>query len=123
MKINLCGCTRIVILTKRYAFKIPNFAVSWGDKWRLFLHGLLANQQEWRFWSYGRYPELCPVIFYLPLGLLVVMPKAQELSDEEFFSRDFKSLVDRKDYCIPAEKKPNSFGWLNGQIVAIDYGN
>ncbi len=123
MEIKRTGVTRVVILTKHYAFKIPNFCESWGDKWRLFLHGLLANMQERRLWQVGRYPELCPVIFYIPLGFLVVMPRVPELTDDEFYALDFETLVNRPDYYVPAEPKPNSWGWLNGYPVAIDYGN
>jgi hypothetical protein len=96
---------------------------SWGDKWRLFLCGLLANQQEWRFWSRGGYPELCPIKFYIPLGLLVVMPRVREMTDAEFDEFDIKAFVDKEDYCLPIEQKPNSLGYLNGRVVAIDYGN
>ena len=117
MKINRMGCTRIVITTKRFAFKIPNFC-----EWRLFLHGLLANIQE-RVFSSTDWVELCPVLFALPCGLLVVMPKAEALSDEEFLNMDIDKFCNHKNYVVPVEHKASSFGLLNGRIVAIDYGN
>ena len=118
------GISRLVVLTKRYAFKFPNFLGYKGSRWRLFLQGLLANGQEKLFWKQGGYPELCPVLFTLPLGFLVVMPRATILSDEEFSKWDVGKFCNKKDYCIPGEAKVDSFGRLgNGQIVCVDYGN
>lgn len=79
--------------------------------------------QEWRFWSRGRYPELCPIVFYMPLGLLVVMPRLDVLTDEEFLRVNIDDLTNRDEYQIPVENKANSFGWYRGRPVAIDYGN
>jgi hypothetical protein len=118
-----CGCTRFVILTKRWAIKVPNFKYGW----KAFLEGLLANMQERHFWKikFG-VPKICPVVFSLPLGFLVVMPKCQALDrpltdDElkEFFAVPWGD----SDVNIPIEDKPESFGWLDGRLVAIDYGN
>lgn len=121
------GSTRITLLTRNWAIKIPNFR-----EWRLFLHGLLANMQEKLF---SVYPEVCPVIFSLCGGFLNVAKRARELTDLEFeqeilpkCERDGNSLnriyfVNNEDYCISVEGKPSSFGWLDGRIVVIDYGN
>lgn len=122
MELDRTGCTRVVFITKRYAFKIPNFFESWGDKWRLLLHGLLANMQEYRF-SRAKYPELCPVIFYVPFGLLVVMPRVRVMTVEEFKVWDAQSFINKENYILPVESKWTSFGYLNGEIVAIDYGS
>jgi hypothetical protein len=84
---------------------------------------MLANIQERRFWRFGGWPELCPVLFSLPLGLLIVMPRARELSDSEFSQIDFHGFIERDGYRVPVEAKSNSFGWLKGRLVAIDYGN
>jgi hypothetical protein len=122
MEIIRTGATRIVILTENYAFKIPNFL----DGYRLFLHGLLANLQEvkWSaFISKTSYYELCPVLWSIPFGLLVVMPRVDLMTEEEFEKFDAEKFCDKPAYSIPVEHKPNSFGWLDGRIVAIDYGN
>lgn len=115
--INRQGCTRIVILTCRLAIKLPNVC-----KWRLFLHGLLANMQERAFGATG-WLELCPVLWALPGGWLVIMPRAVPLTDDEFLALDVESFAEKPDYRIPVEAKTSSFGWLNGRIVAIDYGS
>lgn len=113
------GSTRTVWLIGRFAFKVPVFV-----EWRLFLSGLLANMQERQFGSCG-YKGIAPVVFALPLGALVVMQRARVMTLKEFYESDFdfKVFTDREDYVIPAEAKPDSFGWINGQVFCIDYGN
>ena len=69
------------------------------------------------------YAGFCPVVFSLPGGFLAVMKKAQILTWEEFCAFDYESFRERHSYEIPAENKADSFGWLNGEIVAVDYGN
>ena len=117
MQINRRGSTRVVFLVGRWAVKIP----SWTE-WRLFLLGLLANMQETRL-SRCCWPELCPVLFALPGGFLIIMRRARELTDGEFLALDHEGFIERGGYVIPVEAKSSSFGWLDGKIVAIDYGN
>lgn len=111
------GATRLVILTKTRAFKLPSL---WS--WKHFLEGLLANMQE-KVFSDAKWPELCPVTFYIPGGFLSVMPRTVPLSDHEWEVFDYSTFVDREDYVIPAEDKRDSFGVLRGRLVAIDYGS
>lgn len=112
----LRGATRAVLLTKRYAFKVPRLV-----SWRLFLSGLLANMQEREFARAG-WPELCPVLFSLPGGWLVVMPRAAPLTDLEWAQIDMR-WPERADYVVPVEMKRDSFGRLLSRIVAVDYGS
>lgn len=111
------GATRTVWLIGPWAFKFPSMV-----EWRLFLLGLLANMQERKF-SETDWPELCPVLWSLPGGWLVVMRRARELTRTEFDQIDFVKWLDRGNYVIPAEPKMDSFGWIGGQLVAVDYGN
>jgi hypothetical protein len=90
--------------------------------WHKFLCGLLANMQEATFGRAG-YPEVCPVLFALPGGWLLVMRRAVMLTDEEWAAFDPKAFCETPNYVIPAEFKQDSFGKLDGRIVAIDYGN
>lgn len=116
------GATRMVLLTRHWAIKLPR-----PTEWRLFLHGLLANIQERQFWTtYDR--RLCPVKFSLPGGWVVVMPRAKSLSDDEWAEFDPDKFCDARDedeigMVVPAESKRDSFGKVNGRIVAIDYGS
>ena len=108
------GATRLVFLTEHYAIKIPRF-YSWSG----FLRGLLANLQE-RLFSITKWPELCPVLFSDPFGLLVIMPRCQPIP-----SYLIQSCLDFifNNPNIPVENKLDSFGLLDGSIVAIDYGS
>jgi hypothetical protein len=63
------------------------------------------------------------VLFYIPCGLLIVMPRVTVMTDAEFIGFNYNAFVDTDDYRVPAEEKANSFGYFNGRIVAIDYGN
>ena len=113
------GTHRTTWLVGHLAIKVPVFV-----EWRLFLHGLLANMQEARFSAHA-WPELCPVLFACPGGFFNVMRRAEPLTRSEFeeFSERYMSFVDKMDYTVPAENKMDSFGKLNGRIVAVDYGS
>lgn len=118
MKINREGCTRIVLLTKRYAIKFPNFLGGYVS----LLRGFLANHQE-KEWTAAKLEGINPAVFSLPFGLAIVMRKARVLSPEEYVNFDYEKFIDRIDYVIPVENKWNSFGVLDGNVVAIDYGS
>ncbi|WP_376956426.1 hypothetical protein ABNQ39_00270 (plasmid) [Azospirillum sp. A26] len=111
------GATRLVLFIGGYVVKLPS-----PHSWRTFLWGLLGNMQERQFSRCG-WDGLCPVIFALPGGFLNVMPRARPMTREEWFSFDPEQFTNRQDYIIPAEHKMDSFGWLDGRVVAIDYGS
>lgn len=118
MRVVTVGATRVVVITKTLVFKFPALYSLRG-----FLLGLLANMQEVDFASLG-WPELCPVLFHLPVGLLVVQPYAIPLSDDEFSSFDWYSFCNPDGIrVLPAEGKRDSFGRLDGKVVVIDYGS
>lgn len=73
---NRTGIMREVFLIGRWAVKVPKLTRGW----RNFLQGLLANMQE-RELSRRGYPQLCPVVFSIPGGWLVVMPRVEPLSN------------------------------------------
>ena len=114
---NTQGISRTVYLVGRYAVKTPCARYGWSK----FLHGMLANLQE-RAFGRGRVEGFCPVLFADPLGLVVVMPRVRVLT-EPLSEEGFHAFVNRAEYINPAENKPDSFGYLNGALVAIDYGN
>lgn len=114
----LNGTTRSVILVGRFAFKFP--CVVHG--WRNFLRGLIANSMERMWWRSGVNDGLCPVLWSLPGGWLVVMPRCDPVVD---VAKVYDAFIDRGDWVIPAENKDDSFGWLGGEdgrLVAVDYG-
>lgn len=111
------GATRTVFLIGKYAFKIPKMS-----SWKSFLTGLLSNMQESTFSKIG-HEKLCPVLFSLPGGFLVVMPRALPLTVRRFKYLGIKKWRDTKDMFIPVENKHSSFGIVDNKIVAVDYGS
>lgn len=86
------------------------------------LQRALAIMQE-RDLSKPGWVELCPVVFAVPGGWLVVMPRATPLTDEQTERLDPLSILSRHDCAIPAEPKASSFGMLGGRLVVVDYGD
>lgn len=62
------------------------------------------------------------MLWSLPGGFMNVMPKVEVCTDETA-PLDYEELTDKAQYCVPAEHKPDSWGFLNGRLVAIDYGS
>ena len=111
------GSSRTVILTKKYAYKLPYIGL-----WKNFLWGLIANMNEVEF-NRLKDPRLAKVIFHLPAGFLVVMKKAKPLGIHEWNRKKFAEFSARhKGFVLPTELKPDSFGYIEGKLVAIDYG-
>ena len=115
----LCnGSTRWVLLIGCFAFKIPSMY-----NWKNFLLGLLANMQEIEFSKCNDIKhKLCPIKFYLPFGLLVVMPKVRILVKDELSKEVLEKFCAEDNFKIPAELKYDSFGYFKGKLVAVDYG-
>lgn len=112
----LRGATRVVVLFGDYAVKLPR-----PTTWRTFLNGLLANMQEREF-SRTKWPELCPVLASFPGGWLLVMRRAVPLSDAEWHDVNSGEWPEHGEYIVPVEMKRDSFGVIDGRIVAVDYG-
>ena len=66
--------------------------------------------------------RLCPIIFYVPFGCLIVMLRCKPITDEQF-QRVIDSDFREKPFLIPVESKIDSFGIFKEKIVAIDYGS
>jgi hypothetical protein len=81
---------------RRHILKFPG-RWKWDSRdwwWDFLLRGLLSNMQEKRFAATG-WPELCPVAFSLPGGLLIVMSRATPLTDAEWKRLDYRAFVTR----------------------------
>lgn len=119
MKVIKTGTTRLVIIAFNFVFKIPS-----PRSYKSFLLGLMCNIQEKEFSAIEEMRhKVCPVLFYFPLGLFIVMPKARVLIKGELSRSYLQNFCENDDYIIPAEPKHDSFGYLNGNLVAIDYGS
>lgn len=110
------GYSRNCFLVGRFAFKFPKLS-----SWEHFLRGLLSNLQERRLSKLG-WPDLCPVVFSIPGGFLLVMERAIPLTRDEWDHFDAEAFVNAREIPLPVELKMNSFGRLKDRIVAIDYG-
>lgn len=112
------GSSRYVFFFCGFAFKIPSIS-----SYKQFLWGLIANLNEIEFYQYLKSDKLCPIKFYLPLGICNIMPAIKTLSENEFKDFDPIKFCCLDNECkIPAESKADSFGWYKGKIVVIDYG-
>jgi hypothetical protein len=118
--INRQGITRTVILTKRYAIKLPALRHGWAK----FLYGLLSNIDEARFACMANEFALCPTIFAMPGGWLNIQPRCQTLSDAEWRLIAWIERDDKRDTWqgMSCDFKRDNFGTLNGRIVLLDYG-
>jgi hypothetical protein len=102
------GITREVFIFKDLVFKIPSLR-----SYKLFLTGLLANLQELFWWNNTKDKRLCPILFKLPLGLLIVMPYASPVKRINY--KKFKNL--------PLDPHISNFGKYKNRVVLIDYGS
>jgi hypothetical protein len=66
---------------------------------------------------YG-WENLCPIIFADPLGVVVIMPRAQQPVTFE------QVVAASPDYYpdITSETKPEDFGIVKNKVFALDYG-
>lgn len=120
IKIINSGSSRTVILTNKYAIKIPKIKFGYYG-FRSFLNGLIANIQETEF-SKLKCKKLCPVFFSIYGGLLVIMPRCKTLNIDDWNNFNYNEFINSNDFIIPTEYKISSFGIYNNEIVAIDYG-
>jgi hypothetical protein len=127
------GATRIVFVFKRVVIKIPN-----NQGYKLFLYGILANLQEKSFSRGCSRDDLAKVKFCSPLGFFLIMEKAEPIKLEELWETDWEDADeweqfsnflherykddDMKDFML-SDSKPSNWGYINGRLVKIDYGD
>lgn len=120
------GASRLVLLLGPWAIKFGWRRYSHAE----FMTGPESNRFEFSQWRKfrDRTDELCPNIWADRFGLVLVMRRIdRELTDVEFAELVFDRWIDRYSPACPdahpkVEMKPSSFGWLEGRIIAIDYG-
>jgi hypothetical protein len=124
------GATRIVFIFRKFVIKVPNFTYSY----RNFIRGILSNIDEdrtWR-WNSGKYENgkshlLCPVIFSLWGGWLLIMARADVLK----WSGDVRALPHTdnpndvyKEWIeagLGGDDKADNYGYYKGRLVKVDY--
>ena len=106
------GTTRYVVLIGSWAIKVPVF---W--RWGHFLRGLLGNMLERDVWRWSDLPTrrwLCPVLFALPGGWLLVMRRAEVVAS--------LTPSERVELCrLFNDVHEDNVGRCDGQIVMVDY--
>lgn len=120
-----CGITRTVILTKRYAIKIPTgrgTCIGRGFRQRLsgVAQGILANQSEFTWYTYESFQgKVAPVLRSWLGGIIQVYPRCEPLppSYESWSWPDPLITLDPD----PGDHKIDNYGILDGRIVMIDY--
>jgi len=70
----------------------------------------------------GVIPEVCPVLWADPLGLVAIQPRIPIL-ERELTPEEYNKLVIHEDYTVPAENKQGHFGMYQGRLVTVDYGS
>lgn len=107
------GVTRIVIPISKVVLKIPNFSYSWKN----FLRGLLANLQEKETYSWHPHKNLlAPVIWCSWGGWLLIMRRATVVEEDQDYQKWIEAGLGGDD------KWPN-YGYIDGNLVKIDYGS
>jgi hypothetical protein len=117
------GITRTVLLTRRYAIKVPSFRghCEGGFRGRLygFACGILANASERQWHTYeGWDGGVAPVLRSWLGGLVQVYPRCEPLPVNERDEYDGELPTLDPD---PGDDKPDNYGFLNGRIVRLDY--
>lgn len=63
------------------------------------------------------------MLWSIPGGFLVVIPRAEVCTWENApVDEEYEQVIVHEGCEVPAERKPDSWGYLNGRLVAIDYG-
>ncbi len=102
----------------------------WAIKVARNAAGLRCNRLEAECWERNqtnptRRAMLCPVLMAFPLGIALVMERAEPLSDHE--AGDYLQRTRDWDYAgpgdqeCPFEPKASDWGRLDGRLVALDY--
>lgn len=121
MRLVTTGASRAVVVTAKYAIKIPYF---W--RWNRVTLCLRANLSEAHHWAnreMNGWTELCPVLYCAPLGLFLVMPAAQMMTFEQYEAWDsFDNPLKPDPYPMPPyESKADDWGYVDGKPVIVDY--
>lgn len=119
MRVETSGVTRIVIIGRRWAVKIPHlmlFVPNQSNRFGWMVRGWLANRSEWR--QRRRTDVARPV---LTLGhLIVVFPAATAVGRGDR-SGPWDNWDDIPDDRLRDERKPSSWGMFTDGWRIIDY--
>lgn len=118
--INRRGITRTVILTPRWAVKVPTIRglgiLDSGSRVASFCRGVLANRSESE-WSEVR--GMNPVVWSFK-GLINVYRRAEPVPDGTYEDEaDYEGIT---EWFVPVgDRKPENIGIVDGRVVWLDY--
>jgi len=118
LSVNRRGVTRTVVLTRRYAIKVPSLrGGSLGGRsprgvMRSIVWGIDANLSEIE-WSTS--PGVCPVLWSW-CGLVNVYRRCEPVTHEPT-----EAEYDAIGLLHDGDRKPENLGWLDGRLVWVDY--
>lgn len=130
------GCYRRVCIFDKFVIKFPRFKI--GKNFLLrWIIGYLSNTSESYCYKsskkicsdskdqldFDALYKLCPIYFNF-FGFLVIMKKANPLSEEEYSNllKDIKNY-NKCNFVYIWDNKIENFGKINDKIVIIDYAD
>lgn len=121
ISINRRGITRTVILTRRWAIKIPTIRglghLDGGARIASFCRGVLANRSEHEWSGVG---GLNPVVWSLR-GLVNVYRRADPVTEDEYPNDSPLFELIAEDFVPIGDRKAENLGRVDGQVVWVDY--
>lgn len=119
MKVTKSGITRTVILTQRWAIKVPSVRYKGSRMWG-FAQGVLANlsEKDWSSW-----PGVCPQKRCWLGGLIAVYPRCEPhgiLTQPEHNDPWWRAISPGLPGC---DAKLDNLGLLDGQLVWTDFAS
>jgi len=122
LSISTTGVTRMVILWRGVAIKIPK-----PSKWSNFLRGLIGNINESDTWKYnsGKYDcgyshLLAPVIWCSWGGWVLIMKRAKIITNQEWGEGVLS--IDEHIRTFGGDDTISNYGFIGDRLVKIDYG-
>jgi len=120
------GNTRIVFIFKNFVIKIPNI-----KHYNLFIRGIIHNLNE-KIFS-GSHKDLAKVYHCNRFGLFLIMEKVDFVVIDGYNPHDswlpFVEMIEErykddkmKDFMLD-DCGVNNWGYKNGKLLKIDYGN
>jgi len=103
------GSTRFVFVFNKFVIKFPI------PVYRRCLYGLLSNIEENYKYHNKNEGIFCPIYFCFPLGLFLIMKKAEEITKDEF-SKLPPIFSINEDFYLP------NIGKIENNYYYVDYG-
>ena len=108
------GASRTVLLIGPWAIKIPT--LRHGQ--RMFVLGIYGSIQESEAWRLTRHPNLAPVFWCAPFGLLLIMRRYHQIVTRRLTPEERDTLP-----FIGIDDNGANVAQDGGRLVLIDYGN